>query len=288
MEDRPTDQRKRPSRGRRLVAFLLSLIQPGAGHFLLGSFRRGTIWAVGVAAVGLAFLFALPVGLLAIALALAVSIIGRVAGAIDTATLAVSSPRWVVVLAGWGALIVGGLVMNPLGDAYRIHYAQAFTIPSGAMMDTLLVGDYILVDKSIYRTKDPQRGDIIVFRYPRDERRDFIKRIVGTPGDVVSVRGRQVVLNGTVLDEPYVRRVESAPGNAGDTTFCGYAYGCDPTTVPPDSHFVMGDSRDNSQDSRYWGFVKREKIKGKAIVIYWSWDGDQHWLRGWRLGRPIS
>ena len=110
----------------------------------------------------------------------------------------------------------------------------------------------------------------------------------GTPGDVVSVRGRQVVLNGTVLDEPYVRRVESAPGNAGDTTFCGYAYGCDPTTVPPDSYFVMGDRRDNSQDSRYWGFVKREKIKGKAIVIYWSWDSDQHWLRQWRIGRSIS
>jgi signal peptidase I len=177
----------------------------------------------------------------------------------------------------------------------RTLVVQAFTIPSGSMMDSLVVGDYILVSKFLYGAeiplttwrmpgiRDPGRGDIIVFKYPQDERRDFIKRIIGTPGDVVQVRGRQIFVNGKALEEPYVRRVDSPLAHGGDPTFCGFAYGCDPTTVPPDSYFVMGDNRDNSQDSRYWGFVKREKIKGKAFLIYWSWDGDRHWLRWWRL-----
>ena len=180
----------------------------------------------------------------------------------------------------------------------RTLVVQAFTIPSGSMMDTLLVGDYILVNKFLYGPevpftdthlpglRVPQRGDIIVFRYPQDEKRDFIKRIIGTPGDAVQVRGGQVFINGEPLREPYVKRTES-PLPATGQTYCGYAYGCEPTVVPPDSYFVMGDNRDNSQDSRYWGFVKRDKIKGKAFLIYWSWDSDRQWLRWRRLAHYI-
>jgi signal peptidase I len=179
----------------------------------------------------------------------------------------------------------------------RTLIVQAFTIPSGSMMDTLLVGDYILVNKFLYgpempltdyrlpALRAPQRGDIIVFKYPQDEKRDFIKRIVATGGETVQVRGHQVLIDGQPLDEPYVRRNPSPL--AGAPSFCGYAYACEPVVVPPDSYFVMGDNRDNSQDSRYWGFVKRDKIKGKAFLIYWSWDSDRHWLRWWRLGRYI-
>ena len=179
----------------------------------------------------------------------------------------------------------------------RTLVVQAFTIPSGSMMDTLLVGDYILVNKFLYGPevpftdwrlpglRSPQRGDIIVFKYPQDERRDFIKRIIAIPGDQVAIRGQQVAVNGRALDEPYIKLSPSAfPPN---TAYCGYAYGCEATVVPRDSYFVMGDNRDNSQDSRYWGFVRREKIKGKAFLIYWSWDGDRHWLRWWRLGKYI-
>ncbi len=179
----------------------------------------------------------------------------------------------------------------------RTLVVQAFTIPSGSMMDTLLVGDYILVNKFLYGPeipfadwrmpglRQPHRGDIIVFKYPQDERRDFIKRIVGTPGDEVLIRGHDVFVNGRQLVEPYVRQGPAPLPHPGG--YCGYAYGCEPTRVPPDSYFVMGDNRDNSQDSRYWGFVKRDKIKGKAFLIYWSWDGDRHWLRWWRLGHYI-
>ncbi len=181
----------------------------------------------------------------------------------------------------------------------RTLIVQAFTIPSGSMMDTLLIGDYILVNKFLYGPeipltdrhlpglRRPERGDIVVFKYPQDEKRDFIKRIIGTPGDTVLVRGRQVYVNGRPLAEPYIRPSDSPLTQSGEPTYCGYAYGCEPTKVPATSYFVMGDNRDNSQDSRYWGFVKREKIKGKAFLIYWSWDSDRHWLRLWRLGRYI-
>jgi signal peptidase I len=181
----------------------------------------------------------------------------------------------------------------------RTLIVQAFTIPSGSMMDTLLVGDYILVNKFLYgpelpltdyrlpAIRSPHRGDIIVFKYPQDERRDFIKRIIGTPGDTVLVRGHTVFVNGAALVEPYTRKLDSPLGDRGQPTYCGYAFACEPTKVPADSYFVMGDNRDNSQDSRYWGFVRREKIKGKAFLIYWSWDGDRHWLRWWRLGNYI-
>jgi signal peptidase I len=170
---------------------------------------------------------------------------------------------------------------------------QAFTIPSGSMMDTLLVGDYILVNKFLYGAelpftdthlpgiRTPERGDIVVFKYPNDESRDFIKRIVAVGGDTVQVQDNRVMLNGRPIEEPYIR-----PGSipAVPSGHCGYLYGCNPLVVPPGSYFVMGDNRDNSQDSRYWGFVRREKIRGKAFLIYWSWNGDRHWLRWRRLG----
>jgi signal peptidase I len=181
----------------------------------------------------------------------------------------------------------------------RTLIVQAFTIPSGSMMDTLLVGDYILVNKFLYGPeipltdlrlpglREPARGDIIVFKYPQDEKRDFIKRIVATPGDQVQIRGQHVVVNGAPIVEEYVKQADGGIPPSAQPGYCGYAYGCEPTRVPVDSYFVMGDNRDNSQDSRYWGFVKRDKIKGKAFLIYWSWDSDRHWLRWWRLGKYI-
>ena len=170
---------------------------------------------------------------------------------------------------------------------------QAFTIPSGSMMDTLLVGDYILVNKFLYGAelpftdthlpgfRKPERGDIVVFKYPNDESRDFIKRIIAVGGDTVQVQDNRVKLNGRPIEEPYVR-----PGSipAVPSGHCGYLYGCEQLVVPPGSYFVMGDNRDNSQDSRYWGFVRGEKIRGKAFLIYWSWNGESHWPRWTRLG----
>ena len=178
----------------------------------------------------------------------------------------------------------------------RAFVVQAFTIPSGSMMDTLLIGDYILVNKFLYGAevpftdyhlpglRDPRRGDIVVFKYPNDESRDFIKRIVAVGGDRIQVRDNRVFVNGVAAGEPFVRSGSFPTAPSGH---CGYLFACDPTLVPAGSYFVMGDNRDNSQDSRYWGYVKREKIRGKAFLIYWSWDSDRHWLRWRRLGNWI-
>ena len=159
----------------------------------------------------------------------------------------------------------------------RTFVVQAFTIPSGSMIPTLLVGDYILVNKFIYRFKDPQRGDVIVFKYPWDEKRDFIKRVVGMGGEEVVIKGHTVFVNGKPLGDPHAY--------FSDSTQTQYEYG--PVMVPAGSYFVMGDNRDNSQDSRFWGFLKREKIRGKAFMIYWSWDSEKRWPRWNRLGKLI-
>ena len=274
---------------RRVSAVLLSLVMPGAGHFLLGAFRRGTAWAVGLATFGLLLLFATPVSLLIVStlVALVVGLVGRVAAAIDTIRIGIPRPAWKIVIVAWAALLAGDLAMvEPLQRYYRAHYAQAFRIPSDGMQPMLLVGDYIMVNKSAYRDRAPQRGDIVVFPFPQDERRDFIKRTIGLPGDTIELRNKRVYVNGTGLDEPYIRYLFPPPGDSSDNdSDVRVRYG--PVTVPADHYFVLGDNRDNSEDSRYWGFLEREKIKGRAYMIYWSWDGDGHWPRFDRVGRSF-
>src|SRR5262245_28921289 len=205
-----------------------------------------------------------------------------------------AKPRRKSLIREYAEAIVVAVV---LALVIRAFVVQAFTIPSGSMMDTLLVGDYILVNKFLSGAEVPftdlrlpalrehRRGDIIVLKYPNDETRDFIKRIVGLPGDTVQVKDNRAYVNGKPMDEPFIRP-GSLPTVPSD--HCRYEYACQPTVVPPGSYFVMGDNRDNSQDSRYWGFVKREKIRGKAFLIYWSWNGDGHWLRWRRLGGWLS
>jgi signal peptidase I len=170
----------------------------------------------------------------------------------------------------------------------RAFVAQAYNIPSGSMKPTLLVGDFILVNKLVYRFSEPQRGDIVVFKYPIDPNIDFIKRIIALPGEEVEVRNNQVFINGKPLplievgrgEENGVRKViyeEVLPEGIKhkvqfyeDFPFSKRDFG--PVLVPPNHYFVMGDNRDNSEDSRYWGFLPRENIVGKAFVIYFSGD----------------
>ena len=182
----------------------------------------------------------------------------------------------------------------------RTFVIQAFKIPSGSMIPTLLIGDHILVNKFLLGTpvdvpftdvhlfmmpglRKPHRGDVIVFKYPEDPTRDFIKRVIGVEGDVVESKDKIIYVNGHRLVEPYTQHVDSSIKPAGldrrDT------FG--PVKVPKDSVFVMGDNRDQSYDSRFWGFVNRSQIKGKAIIIYWSWDSEKSWPRFDRIGRII-
>jgi signal peptidase I len=166
----------------------------------------------------------------------------------------------------------------------RTFVVQAFKIPSGSMEDSLLIGDHILVNKLSYGIQlpildskirplgladDPQRGDIIVFPFPRDPSRDFIKRVVALPGERIEVRNHRAYVNGEPLKEPYVKLDERAAMQPSRYSHWG------PEVVPPGKLFVMGDNRDNSADSRDWGFLDSGQVKGRAFIIYWSWDSSE-------------
>ncbi len=178
----------------------------------------------------------------------------------------------------------------------RTYLVQAFKIPSGSMEDTLAIGDHLLVSKFIYGTKlpfgdkrvltirDPRQGDVIVFEYPEDPSKDFIKRVVGIPGDVVEGKDKKVYVNGKHYENPHEIHKEKdvipKEMNPRDT------FG--PVTVPANSYFVMGDNRDRSYDSRFWKFVKRDQIKGLAFIKYWSWDRDKLRPRIGNIGKLID
>ncbi len=221
---------------------------------------------------------------------------------------------WVEVARAWGPAI---LVVHCL----RTFVFEPFRIPSGSMIPTLRIGDFVVVGKSSYGLwvpatglevplmdyyisvvpkfevldlGDPERGDIIVFRYPRDERVTFINRVVAIPGDTISVKRNQIVLNGQEQPIDFLSRYEAqAPSpscrlstqklykedlmglnhEALMSPGIGPLANMDEVTVPEGAVFVMGDNRDNSEDSRAWGFVRYDQIKGKAYFVWWSWNG---------------
>ncbi len=158
------------------------------------------------------------------------------------------------------ALVVAVL----LALAIRAFVVQAFVIPSGSMLPTLRIGDYLLVNKFVYLFRPIRRGDIIVFKFPQDETRDFIKRVIGLPGQQLEIRGRQVFIDGKPLKEPYA--VYSEPSQLDSPA----PYHLGPIVIPPDHLFVMGDNRDNSLDSRSWGLLEESKVVGEAFIIYFS------------------
>jgi signal peptidase I len=171
----------------------------------------------------------------------------------------------------------------------RTWVVQAFKIPTGSMENNLLIGDHLLVNKFVFGptplaigrhtlpVRPIRRGDIVVFKYPEEPDRDFIKRVIGLPGETVEVREKKVYINGTALDEPYVHFLAppSGPSELHEVTSFDVRERFGPVTVPADQYFMMGDNRDNSADSRYWGFLRRDYIKGKAMVIYWSYQAER-------------
>jgi len=213
------------------------------------------------------------------------------------------------------ALLVAGMIAL----AIRTFLVEPFRIPSGSMIPTLLVGDYIFVNKHSYGLRvpftdtwllddhQPQRGEVIVFRYPREPDKDFIKRIVGLPGDTVEYRNKRVYVNGQEVGanpsghfrylDHYGRPIDTAsfqealPEAAPHTLILNpkaFADDRGPFHVPPEHFFVMGDNRDDSNDSRYWGFVPKANLIGRAEMVGWSWDHLDGGLRTDRFFVPIK
>ena len=177
----------------------------------------------------------------------------------------------------------------------RAFVIQAFRIPSASMENTLLIGDFLFVNKFEYGPKipfthirlpglrAPRRGDVIVFQYPQDLTKDFIKRCIATGGQTIEEREKHVAVDGTVLEEPYA--IHSDPNMHPASYDRRDNFGR--YTVPPVNMFMMGDNRDNSHDSRFWGPLPMDLVKGRAMFLYWSWDGDRHWPRWNRIFTPI-
>jgi signal peptidase I len=182
----------------------------------------------------------------------------------------------------WREYLEAAVIAVILALFIRTFVVQAFKIPSGSMEPTLLVGDHILVNKFIYGVKmpftratlipikEPDRGDVIVFVYPVEPDKDFIKRVIGLPGDRIEISGQRIYINGALYEDEHgvytARQAEVGSSNSW--------------VIPEDHVFVMGDNRDHSYDSRFWGFVPMRSIKGEAFIIYWSWP---NWKRSFSL-----
>jgi signal peptidase I len=190
---------------------------------------------------------------------------------------------------------------------------QAYVVPTGSMEGTIRVGDHMLMDRAVYAKpgalgryvmpyRDLKRGDILAFLYPEDTKQVFVKRVIGLPGDRIRLVDKQVIRNGHALIEPYTQHVDPAIENYRDEFPIGPEAFTTPrgldmfehhvangeVTVPPDAFFAMGDNRDNSSDSRYWGFVPRGYVVGKPLVVYWSYDAPTAELEEWSAGHVVD
>lgn len=246
------------------LAGLLSIFMPGLGHIYTGAPKRGLIiFCVAFFASWIGLLSGLlpyqPFNVLSMSLLIFLPYLFAVADSVKIARrtryayILKRYNKWYVYI---GILLLCGIVTELLGGDVIV---KTYKMSAGSMEPTLLIGDHILVNKFIYWNSAPKRGDVIVFEYPPDPSKDFVKRVVGVAGDVLELRSGRLMLNGKEYEENYLK---SASENYG-------SYG--PVSVPEESLFVLGDNRDHSYDSRFWGFVKADRVKGKVACVYWYW-----------------
>jgi signal peptidase I len=273
------------------LAGLLSFLLPGLGQFYNGQGKKGLIFfavlflASPVSAcvlkngVGVPFLSALLLGVVAFKLFVIVDAVIN-ARRIGEEFKPRRYNRWYVYL-GLFALYVA--LSASVSLYVRNNVAQAFKVPASSMEPTLLIGDQFIADRTA-SARAPKRGDVIVFRYPEDEKKDFVKRVVAMGGDRVEIRDKVLFVNGKASVEKYAVHGEKdrIPRDVNPRDNFG------PLTVPAGSYFVMGDNRDRSYDSRFWGCVDQEKIKGTVRSIYWSWNPKTGDIRWERIGRAVK
>jgi len=278
------------------IAGLFSLIRPGLGQIYNGQASKGlTVLLLFPLLLSVAPL-ALDAGNIVLSFLSIVAIgIGFFVYAISDAIITARRLRIEYALRKFNKTIVYiGIIatfliaehwlFGSLSPEYiKQNYIQAYRIPSASMKPTLLVGDRILVDRRP-AARTPKRGDLIVFEYPVDPKKDFIKRIVAVGGDTVLIKDKELFVNGTLQIEPYVIHDDSRTLTAAQSPRDNFG----PVTVPNGSFFVMGDNRDLSYDSQFWGFVEQSRVKGIARGIYWSRDNDKGVIRFDRIGYKIE
>ena len=254
-----------PKKRKPILAFLLSLIAPGLGQIYNGQLKKGIIYLVGFLLAYIIFSLLLfkfygMIFYLIITLGFFIFIlIDALRGANKLKAIALKPyNQWYVYLI---IFLLSSVVIRPLlGWTIRSNIARAYKIPSSAMEPTLLVGDHLIADMKIYKSEKPKRGDIIIFEFPKDPSKDFIKRVIGTEGEKVVIIRNKIYINDKLINDPWGHF--TMPRSSIED------YG--PVKVPQDSLFVLGDNRNNSQDSRFWGFVNIKKVKGKALYLYWA------------------
>ncbi len=282
---------------RRVAGPVIALFFGPLGHIAIGHWRRACGWygaEVGLTALMFAGAFLGAPRLLW--LAIVATLLIRIVMIADVRRLARLSPlpsRGIVLIVAIGVAIFYDI----LGIRARTHFVEAFSIPSASMYPTLEVGDHLFVKKTSH---DFRRGDVVVFAFPQDHTIDYVKRIVGVGGDVISVRGGQLTINGSPVER---RRLEDPCASMqGSCTLWeesldgrrwrvaledrAWSHDLDATTVPEGQYFVLGDNRDNSSDSRIWGPVAKDLVEGRASFIYLSWD-DAHRIRWDRIDQTV-
>lgn len=176
-------------------------------------------------------------------------------------------------------IVIISCALSAIPYFFKNYHYKTYKIPSGAMSPSIEMGDYLFVE-IIPKDEEISRGDIIVFQWPKDRRKNFIKRVVGLPGEVLEIKSKALLINGQPLQENYV--VHHDPAFRAQRDDFG------PMTIPEKHVFVLGDNRDQSNDSRFWGCVERSLIESKARMIYWSWDKASKKIRWNRLGKKIN
>jgi signal peptidase I len=184
-----------------------------------------------------------------------------------------------VYLLALGILAVLGNIIKPV---LRSHLVQAYKLPSGTMTPTLLIGDHILTDKRVYKSRPPERFDVVVFEFPEDTQKTFVFRVIGLPGETIEIRHKSVFINGTELRESHAYFSAS---NSDNTASKQESFG--PLSIPKQRYFVLGDNRNRSYDSRFWGPVRGDKIYGLVRLIYFSWDSENTAVRWDRVGKIV-
>ena len=274
------------------VSGLLTFFVIGLGHIYSGNPKKGVILFFGGLLLTIfaysSCLFYAPIGPIIFITILISYVIytiidsAKLARVYSTIYIMKDYNKWYVYIICW---IIGSLFFHTSAEfAIENNLVKTYKIPSAAMKPTLTINDYIISNVFIYKLSSPKRGDIVVFEYPEDETKNYIKRIIGVGGETIEIRNKQVFINGTIYQEAY--KVTNDPNIIQKEYQPRDNFG--PKKIPKDSFFVMGDNRDHSFDSRFWGYVNKSKIKGKAVRIYWSWDKDSFSVRWNRIGRNIS